>query len=139
MMTYQNDSIRGMKMMQTMPRCSSVKSLTVAILFAFSANVAWSRQAEPDQVDDFVKQRMRELHIPGLSLAVVKEGRIVKARGYGVANVETSSLASPETVYKAASLSKPFIAAAEPTRHGFGEGRSWWNGTSEQVPSDLPG
>jgi len=27
----------------------------------------------------------------------------------------------------------------EPTRPGFGEGRSWWNRTSEQIPSDLPG
>ena len=27
----------------------------------------------------------------------------------------------------------------EPTRPGSWEGRSWWNGTSEQVPSDLPG
>jgi hypothetical protein len=27
----------------------------------------------------------------------------------------------------------------EPTRHGSREGRSWWNGTSEQVPSNLPG
>jgi hypothetical protein len=27
----------------------------------------------------------------------------------------------------------------EPPRPGFGEGRSWWNRTSEQIPSDLPG
>jgi hypothetical protein len=27
----------------------------------------------------------------------------------------------------------------EPTRPGFGEGRSWWIRTSEQIPSDLPG
>jgi hypothetical protein len=26
----------------------------------------------------------------------------------------------------------------EPTRPGFGEGRSWWNGASEQVPSIRP-
>ena len=84
----------------------------MAILLAFGPTVTRSQQAEPDQVDDYVKQRMRELHIPGLSMAVVKEGRIVKARGYGLANVETNSLATAETVYKAASLSKPFIAAA---------------------------
>jgi CubicO group peptidase (beta-lactamase class C family) len=63
-------------------------------------------------VDDYVKQRMREMHIPGLSLAVVQEGKIIKASGYGPANLETNTPATPETVYKAASLSKPFIAAA---------------------------
>jgi CubicO group peptidase (beta-lactamase class C family) len=95
------------------PQFSTVfKSFTAVILFAFSAAVLRSQQAEPDQVDDYVKQRMHELHIPGLSMAVVKEGRVVKASGYGMANVETNSLATPETVYKAASLSKPFIAAA---------------------------
>jgi D-alanyl-D-alanine carboxypeptidase len=102
-----------MKMVQAMPRCGTVfNSIALAILFAFSATVTRSQQAEPDQVDDYVKQRMNELHIPGLSMAVVKEGRIVKASGYGVANIETSSPATPETVYKTASLSKPFIAAA---------------------------
>ena len=86
-------------MVQTMPRCATVfKSLAVAILFAFRASVTRSQQAEPDQVDDFVKLRMHELHILGLSLSVVKEGRIVKASGYGMANVETSSPATPETV-----------------------------------------
>jgi CubicO group peptidase (beta-lactamase class C family) len=82
-----------------MPRCATVfNSLAVAILFAFRASVTRSQQAEPDQVDDFVKLRMHELHILGLSLSVVKEGRIVKASGYGMANVETSSPATPETV-----------------------------------------
>jgi Beta-lactamase len=95
------------------PQFSTVlKILTAAILLAFSATVMRSQRAEPDQVDDYVKQRMHELHIPGLSMAVVKEGQIVKASGYGMANLETSSPATPETVYKAASLSKPFIAAA---------------------------
>jgi D-alanyl-D-alanine carboxypeptidase len=63
-------------------------------------------------VDDYVKKRMQEMHIPGLSLAVVKEGEIIKANGYGLANLETSTPAAPETAYKTASLSKPFIAAA---------------------------
>lgn len=63
-------------------------------------------------VDDYVKKRMQEMHIPGLSLAVVKEGKIIKASGYGLANLETNTPAAPETAYKTASLSKPFIAAA---------------------------
>jgi CubicO group peptidase (beta-lactamase class C family) len=72
-----------------------------------------SNEKSPDlPVDGYVKQRMRELHIPGLSLAVVKEGRVIKANGYGLANLETNTPATPETVYKTASLSKPFIAAA---------------------------
>ena len=55
---------------------------------------------------------MEESRIPGLSVAVVKNGRIVKASGYGFANLETQHSATAQTVYKTASLSKQFIAAA---------------------------
>jgi len=65
-----------------------------------------------ERVDDYIDRWMRDQHIPGLSLAVVKEGKVLKASGYGLANVETNSPATTETVYKTASLSKPIIATA---------------------------
>jgi len=63
-----------------------------------------------DKVDDYVKAEMRKQRIPGLSLAVVKEGKIIKAEGYGLANVEHNIPARPETVFKIGSVSKQFIA-----------------------------
>ncbi|HEY6403298.1 MAG TPA: serine hydrolase domain-containing protein, partial [Blastocatellia bacterium] len=63
-----------------------------------------------DKVDDYIKAEMQKQRIPGLSLAVVKEGKIIKAEGYGLANVEHNIPARPETVYKIASVSKQFIA-----------------------------
>lgn len=68
--------------------------------------------AAQGNVDGYIKGKMRELQIPGLSLAVVEDGKIVKADGYGLSDVETNSPATPQTVYKAASLSKQFVAAA---------------------------
>jgi CubicO group peptidase (beta-lactamase class C family) len=89
-------------------RQNGVQPLSIAETVLLDPN-----EKNPDlPVDDYVKERMRELHIPGLSLAVVKEGRIIKASGYGLASLETNTPATPETVYKTASLSKPFIAAA---------------------------
>ena len=67
--------------------------------------------ASADKVDDYIKQRMRKRQIPGLSLAVIKDGKLIKAEGYGLANVETKTPATPQTVYKIASISKPFLAA----------------------------
>ncbi len=63
-----------------------------------------------DKVDDFVKAEMQKQRIPGLSLAVVKEGKILKAEGYGLANVEHKIPARPDTVFKIGSVSKQFIA-----------------------------
>ncbi len=64
-----------------------------------------------DKVDDYVKAEMQKQRIPGLSLAVVKEGRVIKTEGYGLANVEHNITARPDTVYKIGSVSKQFIGA----------------------------
>jgi CubicO group peptidase (beta-lactamase class C family) len=66
--------------------------------------------ARADQIDDFIETEMQRQRIPGLSLAVVKDGEIIKAAGYGVADRKLKTPATPETVYKIASVSKQFIA-----------------------------
>ena len=66
--------------------------------------------AQADKTDDFVRAELKRQNIPGLSLAVIKDGKIVKADGYGVANIKLNTPATPETVYKIASVSKQFIA-----------------------------
>src|SRR6478672_4140087 len=77
-----------------------------------TAALAWmvTTYARADQVDDYVKLQMERQRIPGLSLAVVKDGRIVKLQSYGVANIELNVAATSDTVYKVGSLTKPFIA-----------------------------
>ena len=64
-----------------------------------------------DKVDDYLKAEMLKQHIPGVSLAVVKDGKIIKAEGYGLANLELNVPARPETVFKIGSVSKQFISA----------------------------
>lgn len=50
-------------------------------------------------------------YIPGLSLVVLKYGEVIKAEGYGLANTKLKIPATPQTVYRIASVSKQFIAA----------------------------
>ena len=66
--------------------------------------------ARADGVDKLIRARMKERRIPGLSLAVIRNGKIIKAKGYGLANIELNVPSTPETVYKLASTSKLFIA-----------------------------
>src|SRR5215471_8939034 len=68
--------------------------------------------AKADKIDDYVLAQMRQLHIPGLSLAIIRDGRITKAQGYGFANVELKARATKETVYEIGSNTKQFTAAA---------------------------
>jgi len=50
--------------------------------------------------------------IPGGALAVVKDGRLVYAKGYGFADRERKIAATPETLFRIASISKPITGVA---------------------------
>jgi CubicO group peptidase (beta-lactamase class C family) len=81
----------------------------VAVLFGLFLSLV-SASARADKVDDFVRAEMREQKIPGLSIAVVQDGKVVKAQGYGLANVELNVAATPETIYQSGSIGKQFTA-----------------------------
>lgn len=81
-----------------------------AHLFAFALLLALSTAVRADQIDDYVKAQMERQHIPGISLVVIKDQKVVKLEGYGLANVELNVPARPDTVYKIGSVSKQFIA-----------------------------
>ena len=59
-----------------------------------------------------LRQRMAELEVPGVSIAVVVDGRLVWARAYGYADREWMIPATTETLFQAASISKPVTAFA---------------------------
>ncbi len=66
--------------------------------------------AQSDGTDDFIRSEMKRQNIPGLSLVVVKDGKIVKAAGYGLADRQLNVAVTPDTVFKIGSVSKQFIA-----------------------------
>ncbi|MFN6263587.1 MAG: serine hydrolase domain-containing protein [Chromatiaceae bacterium] len=55
---------------------------------------------------------MQQLHVPGLSIAVVKDFKIHWAKAYGVADAKTGRLVDSNTRFQAASISKPVTAMA---------------------------
>jgi CubicO group peptidase (beta-lactamase class C family) len=82
----------------------------LAPFFALVLLFAPTAVAQTDRADDRIRAEMKRQNIPGLSLAVVKNGELVKAEGYGFANLKLKTAATPATVYKIASASKQFIA-----------------------------
>ena len=63
-----------------------------------------------DDIDDLVRAQMDKQHVPGLALAVVKDGKIIKAQAYGVADVELQAPTKVETVFQIQSMTKQFTA-----------------------------
>ena len=64
------------------------------------------------KVDEYVRSEMQAQQIPGVALAVVKDGKVVLARGYGLANVEHQVPVKPETIFQSGSTGKQFTATA---------------------------
>lgn len=57
-----------------------------------------------------IEERMRYYHVPGMSVAVVEDGRIVFAKGYGVAEFGGTRAVDTTTLFLAGSISKPVAA-----------------------------
>ena len=57
-----------------------------------------------------IRQRMRAYGVPGLSVAVIEDGRVAWVRGYGVADAGSRQPVTADTLFQAASISKPVSA-----------------------------
>ena len=79
---------------------------TLSLVFALVALCA-----RADHLDDFVTEQMIQKQIPGAAVAVIRDGKIDKARGYGKANLELKSPVTEETVFEIGSVTKQFTAA----------------------------
>ncbi|MFL6466598.1 MAG: serine hydrolase domain-containing protein, partial [Pyrinomonadaceae bacterium] len=64
------------------------------------------------KIDEFIAAEMARQKIPGVSLAVVKDGRPFVVKGYGFANLEHQVPVKPETIFQSGSVGKQFTATA---------------------------
>ncbi len=64
------------------------------------------------KIDQVVKEYMSAYKIPGVSFALLRKGKIVLLKSYGLANVELQVPVKPETIFQSGSIGKQFTAAA---------------------------
>ena len=76
----------------------------------------WSTAASQDmldaRIDSFVRSEMARQKIPGVAIGIVRGDSVIKAQGYGYANLEHDAPASPVTIFQSGSLGKQFTAMA---------------------------
>jgi len=77
-----------------------------------AARVGAAHAGAEERVADFVRAEMERQHVPGVAVAIVRNGRVELATGYGFANLEHRVPVSPDTVFQSASLTKQFTATA---------------------------
>jgi CubicO group peptidase (beta-lactamase class C family) len=85
--------------------------LTATLGLATTSTVRSEPQNETVRVDQLFQQRDKP-NSPGCAVAVMKDGRIVHKRGYGMADLDRGEKITPATVFHVGSISKQFTAAA---------------------------
>lgn len=86
----------------------SYKLSVLALLFSFSVSAQISNQ----EVDELVNRTIKAFDVPGIAVAIVKDGKVVLAKGYGVQSVVTQQKVDANTLFGIASNSKAFTTAA---------------------------
>jgi CubicO group peptidase (beta-lactamase class C family) len=81
-------------------------------LILFLSTTSFAQDGVTAKVDEYIRAEMRAQKIPGVSLAVIKNGEIVLAKGYGLANIEHQVPVKPETIFQSGSMGKQFTATA---------------------------
>lgn len=110
-----------------MTGCLKNKLLVAAVLLPAIA-------CAQENFDALVERARTEFHVPGIALAVVKDGRVVVEKGYGVRRVGDPAPVDAHTLFRIASNTKAFTAAALAIL--VDEGKIHW---SDHVVDLLPG
>jgi len=71
-----------------------------------------SAQISETELDDLVGRTLKTFEVPGIAVGIIKDGKLVLAKGYGVANIKTGQKVDANTLFGIASNSKSFTTAA---------------------------
>jgi CubicO group peptidase (beta-lactamase class C family) len=77
---------------------------------AGGANAEAVADSPSTAIDEVVRSEMQKRQIPGLSLAIIQDGKIVAAKGYGVTEKGGETPVTSSTLFQAGSISKPVAA-----------------------------
>ncbi|MGH7621208.1 MAG: serine hydrolase domain-containing protein, partial [Gemmatimonadaceae bacterium] len=88
------------------------RSLVAAAIVLLIAPVARAQTSSNARIDRYVAKELAAQHIPGMAVGIYRDGKIVFAKGYGLANVELGVPVKPATVFQSGSIGKQFTATA---------------------------
>lgn len=89
-----------------------VQKLTIVILIFAFCGISQAQVLSGEQIDALVERSMKAFDVPGIAVGVIKDGKIVHAKGYGVRSLNTMAKMDENTLFGIASNSKAFTTAA---------------------------
>lgn len=74
-----------------------------------------------DSLDNYINREMKRWNMPGMAIAIVKDGKVIVSKGYGYADVAKKIPATENTVFQIASNSKAFTGTAVALLESYGK------------------
>src|SRR5438105_4726145 len=108
--------------------------LLIWLLIILCVQPLLAQNAPPSDLDAYVKSVLKTFVVPGLSVAIVKDGKVVMAKGYGVRKLREPALVDENTLFGIGSNTKAFTSALLATL--VDEGKISWD---VKVYERLPG
>jgi CubicO group peptidase (beta-lactamase class C family) len=109
-------------------RCAT--TLTLALLWAAAA---FAQSGPPTDLDAYVARAMKTFDVPGIAVAIVKDGKVAFAKGYGVRKMGEPTPVDENTLFGIGSNTKAFTAAALATLVDAGK-ISWDDPVYQRLP-----
>src|SRR6266446_7983851 len=111
-----------------------LRSFSVLIFVMVCVQILRAQTAPPSALDSFVARVLKTFEVPGLAVAIVKDGKVVLAKGYGVRKLGETTPVDEKTLFGIGSNTKAFTSAALATL--VDEGKISWD---DPVYQRLPG
>lgn len=95
-------------------------TLVVATLVVLLVAAPLAPAADAADIDRFLERQMRKARVPGMSVAVLADGQLAWAEGYGWADIDNRVPVTPDTLFMIGSISKPVSATGVMWLHDRG-------------------
>ena len=82
------------------------------LIICLSITFGFSQQEIVDKVDTFLDKTREQFDVPGVSVAIVKDNKLIFAKGYGVQSLSKKQPVDENSIYAIGSTTKAFTAAA---------------------------
>lgn len=89
-----------------------VNLIALAILFSAGSRIVSAQNAPFPGFDDYINKAMKDWEVPGMSIAIVKDDKIVYVKGYGLRELGKAAPVDEHTLFAIGSSSKAFTAAS---------------------------
>ena len=86
------------------------------VIIILSSGILFSQDVETDynldKLDAYFEKSIQDWEIPGMAVAIVKDGKVIHSKGYGIKDVLTNEPVDKNTIFGIASNSKALTSAS---------------------------